>query len=145
MATAAETKTETAQYITFRLGDELFAVNVANVREVLDVTPVTRVPTAPPYLRGVVNVRGKAIPVVDLRTRFGLPNAAETVHTRILVLELTLDGESVVVGGQADSVREVVDIDGADIGPGPRIGSRWRSEMVRGMARRGDEFGSSST
>lgn len=128
------------QYITFKLGDEHFAVNVANVREVLDLTPVTRVPTAPPYLRGVVNVRGKAIPVIDLRARFGLPPTAETVHTRILVLELEMDGEPLVVGGQADSVREVIELEAGDIGPAPRIATRWQSDLVKGMARRDDEF-----
>ena len=75
----------TAQYITFKLGDELFAINVGQVREVLDLSLITRVPTAPPYMRGVVNVRGNAIPVVDLRLKFGLPQAPDTVQTRIVV------------------------------------------------------------
>jgi purine-binding chemotaxis protein CheW len=140
MAHRPESAAESGQYITFRLGDELFAVNVIHVREVLDLTPITRVPTAPDYMRGVVNVRGKAIPVVDLRAKFGLPVTADTVHTRILVLELTLDGEPVVVGGQADSVREVIELDASQIAPGPRIATRWRSEMVKGMARRDDDF-----
>lgn len=91
--------TETMQYMTFKLGDELFAINVAQVREVLEVSQITRVPTAPEYMRGVVNVRGQAIPVVDLRTRFGLPKAEETVNTRIIVMELDLGGESTVLGG----------------------------------------------
>jgi purine-binding chemotaxis protein CheW len=131
---------ESGQYITFKLGDELFAVNVVHVREVLDLTPITRGPTAPAYMRGVVNVRGKAIPVVDLRARFGLPAAAPTVQTRILVLELTLDGEPLIVGGQADSVREVIELEPGQIAPGPQLATRWRSEMVRGMTRRGDDF-----
>ena len=118
----------------------MFAVNVIHVREVLDLTPITRVPTAPAYMRGVVNVRGKAVPVVDLRAKFGLPVAADTAYTRILVLELELDGEAIVVGGQADSVREVIELEASQIAPGPRIATRWRSEMVRGMTRRGDDF-----
>ena len=130
----------TRQYITFKLGDEVFAVDVAHVREVLDLTPITRVPTAPPAMRGVVNVRGKAVPVVDLRAKFGLPAAAVGRQTRILVLELVLDGEPLVVGGQADSVREVIELDAAQIAPGPRIATRWRSELVLGMTRRGDDF-----
>ena len=80
--------TETRQYMTFKLGDELFAIDVAQVREVLEISQITKVPTAPAYMRGVVNVRGQATPVVDLRLRFGLPAGADTVNTRIIVMEL---------------------------------------------------------
>lgn len=75
--------TTTAQYITFQLGDELFAIDVAQVREILELSTITKVPTAPGYMRGVVNVRGKAIPVVDLRAKFGLPPAEDTLDSRI--------------------------------------------------------------
>ena len=132
--------TQPAQYITFRLGDELFAVNVAQVREVLDLTQITKVPTAPAFMRGVVNVRGSAIPVVDLRLRFGLPAVAETVNTRILVLELTIEDEHAVLGGIADSVHEVIELEPAQIAPPPTIAMRWRSEFIQGMGKRGDEF-----
>ena len=132
--------TETARYLTFRLGDELFAINVAQVREVLDLTLITKVPTAPAYMRGVVNVRGNAIPVVDLRQRFGLPSTAETVNTRILVLELQIDGEQAVLGGIADSVHEVIELEPSQIAPPPTIAMRWRSEFIQGMGKRGDEF-----
>jgi len=128
------------QYITFRLSDELFAINVAQVREVLDLTLITKVPTAPAYMRGVVNVRGSAIPVVDLRQRFGLPVGTETVNTRILVLELEIDGEQAVLGGIADSVHEVIELEPAQIAPPPTIAMRWRSEFIQGMGKRGDEF-----
>jgi purine-binding chemotaxis protein CheW len=131
---------EMAQYMTFKLGDELFAINVAQVREVLEVSQVTHIPTAPEYMRGVVNVRGKAIPVVDLRLKFGLPKTAETVHTRIVVMELELDGEVTVVGGIADSVHEVIELDAGQINPPPRIAMRWRTELIKGMGRRGDDF-----
>jgi purine-binding chemotaxis protein CheW len=132
--------TETSQYMTFRLGNELFALNVAQVREVLEVTQITKVPTAPEYMRGVVNVRGQAIPVVDLRLRFGLPELGDSVHTRIIVMELDLDGEATVLGGIADSVHEVIEIEPANINPPPRIAMRWRSEFIQGMGRRGDDF-----
>ncbi len=134
------TITETAQYITFRLGEELFAINVARVREVLEISQVTRVPTAPDYMRGVVNVRGRAIPVVDLRLKFGLPKTSDTVHSRVVVMELDLDGETTVVGGIADSVHEVIELDPAHINPPPRIAMRWRSDLIQGMGKRGDQF-----
>jgi len=85
-------------------------------------------------------VRGKAIPVVDLRLKFGLPKTAETVHTRIVVMELELDGEVTVVGGIADSVHEVIELDAGQINPPPRIAMRWRTELIKGMGRRGDDF-----
>src|SRR5436305_10143102 len=118
--------TETRQYMTFKLGDELFAIDVAQVREVLEVPQITKVPTAPPYMRGVVNVRGQATPAVDLRLKFGLPETPDTVHTRIIVLELELDGEATVLGGVADSVHEVIELEPASINAPPRIAARWR-------------------
>ena len=134
------TTSEIGQYITFKLGDELFAVDVAQVREVLELSPITHVPTAPAYMRGVANVRGKAVPVVDLRLKFGLPPTADTLNTRIVVLELALDGESTVLGGIADSVHEVIELDAAQIAPPPRIAMRWRTELIKGMGRRGETF-----
>jgi purine-binding chemotaxis protein CheW len=134
------TITEIAQYMTFKLGDGLFAINVAQVREVLEVSQITRIPTAPEYMRGVVNVRGKAIPVVDLRLKFGLPKGLATVHTRIVVIELEMDGEVTVVGGVADSVHEVIELEPSQINPPPSIASRWRTDLIRGMGRRGDDF-----
>ena len=132
--------TETKQYMTFRLGDELFAIDVSQVREVLEISQITRVPTAPDYMRGVVNVRGQAIPVVDLRLRFGLPRVADTVHSRIIVMELDIDGEAAVLGGIADSVHEVIDLEPGNINPPPRIAMRWRTEFIRGMGKRGSDF-----
>jgi purine-binding chemotaxis protein CheW len=134
------TLTQVSSYLTFRLGEELFATDVANVREVLDLSEITRVPTAPPYMRGVVNVRGSAVPVVDLRLKFGLAPTPDTVHTRIVVLEIELDGEVTVVGGLADAVHEVLELDRADIREPPRIAMRWRADMIEGLGKKGDQF-----
>jgi purine-binding chemotaxis protein CheW len=132
--------TETRQYMTFKLGDELFAIDVAQVREVLEISRITKVPTAPGYMRGVANVRGQATPVVDLRLRFGLPPGTDTVHTRIIVMELELDGEAAVLGGIADSVHEVIELDPGNVDPPPRIAMRWRTEFIQGMGKRGEDF-----
>ncbi len=128
------------QYLTFKLGDELFAIQVANVREILEIPHITRVPTAPDYMRGVVNVRGKAIPVADLRLKFGLPPTSESVNTRIVVMDVCIDGEATVIGGIADSVHEVIELENDQITPPPRIALRWRNELIRGMGRRGNDF-----
>ncbi len=132
--------TETARYLTFRLGDELFAINVFKAREVLDLSHITRVPTAPGYLRGVVNVRGNAIPVVDLRTKFGLAKTTDTLSTRIIVMDLQMDGQSVVVGGLADAVHEVLELEPQDINEPPSLGLRWRTDLILGMGLRNDRF-----
>jgi len=134
------TTTATTAYITFKLGDELFATDVARVREVLDLSEITRVPTAPAYMRGVVNVRGSAVPVVDLRLKFGLPATADTVDTRIVVFELELDDELAIVGGLADSVHEVLELERSQIREPPRIAMRWRAEMIEGLGKKGEQF-----
>jgi len=132
--------TDTARYLTFRLGEELFAINVFKAREVLDVSRITRVPTAPDYMRGVVNVRGNAIPVVDLRRKFGLPMAEETQHTRIIVMEIVMADETTVVGGLADAVHEVLELEPKDIQSPPTLGMKWRTDLILGMGRRDDQF-----
>lgn len=132
--------TETRQYMTFKLGDELFAIDVSQVREVLEIPQITKIPTAPEYMRGVVNVRGQGIPVVDLRLRFGLPRTEDTLHTRVIVMELDINGEAAVLGGIADSVHEVIDLEPGNINPPPRIATRWRTDFIQGMGKRGDDF-----
>jgi len=131
---------EVCQYMTFKLGDELFAINVSQVREVLEVPQITRVPTAPTYMRGVVNVRGQSIPVVDLSLRFGLHAIADTINTRIIVMELKIDGETAIIGGLADSVHEVIELEPGDVNPPPHIAMRWRTDFIIGMGRRGEAF-----
>lgn len=132
--------TETARYVTFKLGNEIFAVNVFKALEVLDITHITRVPTAPDYMRGVVNVRGNSIPVIDLRKKFGLPTVPDTKNTRIIVLELEIDRGIVVVGGLADSVHEVIELDPEQINEPPSIGMKWRTELILGMGKVDEHF-----
>jgi purine-binding chemotaxis protein CheW len=131
---------DTKSYVTFKLGDELFAIDVFQVREIIDLTRIARVPNAPESLRGVVNVRGKAIPVLDLRRAFGLAEGEPSVNTRILVLELEFDGERCVVGGLADSVHDVIELAPEQIESAPQLAARWRSRLVNGLARRDADF-----
>jgi purine-binding chemotaxis protein CheW len=118
----------------------LFSINVAQVREVLEVGQITRIPSTPEYMRGVCNVRGHAIPILDLRMRLGLPPRPDTVVTRIIVMELNIEGEAVIVGGVADSVHEVIEIEPAMIHPAPTIAMRWRADFIEGMVARGEQF-----
>ena len=131
---------ETGQYLTFKIGDEVFALEVSQVREVLDMSHITRVPRAPDFMRGVINVRGSVVPVVDLRLKFGLTRTENTVDTRIVVMEINLDGESTVLGALADSVDEVIELEPTHIENPPRIGMRWRTEFIKGIGKRDDKF-----
>ncbi|MEA2083664.1 MAG: chemotaxis protein CheW [Thermodesulfobacteriota bacterium] len=132
--------TETALYLTFILEDETFAIDVSQVREVLDMSRITKVPRTPDFLKGVINVRGTVVPVVDFRLKFGMPGADTTVHTRIMILEIPLDNKTVVVGAIADSVNDVIEFEPDRIEPPPEIGSRWRSDFIKGIGKRDDKF-----
>ena len=132
--------TETAQYLTFKLDEEVFAIDVAQVREVLDLTPITKVPRSPEFMRGVINVRGSVVPVVDLRLKFGMSETETTLDTRIVVMEVSLDSEITILGAIADSVHEVLELDPEHIERAPRIGSRWRTEFIKGIGKRDEQF-----
>ena len=131
---------EVSTYLTFGLGEETFALDVGNVREVLDLVNVTRVPRTPAFMRGVINLRGSVVPVVDMRLKFGLSAAADTVDTCIIVAEIVLDGEITVIGALADSVKEVFQISAEEIEPPPSIGMQLNTEFIRGMGKQGEEF-----
>jgi purine-binding chemotaxis protein CheW len=131
---------ETTQYLTFKLGEEMFALDIAKVREVLDFTSVTRVPRTPGFMRGVINLRGSVVPVVDLRLKFGMTRTESGVNTCIIITEVIVDGDRTVLGALADSVQEVIDLVPGDISPAPRIGTRINTEFIQGMGKRDDRF-----
>jgi len=135
-----ETITETTQYLTFKLDDEVFAVDVAKVREILDYTPATKVPGTPDFMRGIVNVRGNVVPVVDMRLKFGMSQTEKTVDTCIVVMEIAVDDDTTVLGALVDSVQEVFELEPAQIEPPPRIGTRWRTEFIKGIGKRNNEL-----
>ncbi len=127
-------------YLTFKLEDELFAVEVSKVREVLDMDTITKVPNAPEFMKGIINVRGSVVPVVDLRIKFGRPEAENTIDTRIIVMELIIDDDMIVLGTISDSVHEVMDLNAELIENPPRIGSRWKTEFIKGIGKKDEDF-----
>ena len=138
MTTAAvETST---QYLTFKLGEETFALDIAQVREVLDYPRITRVPRMPAYMRGVTNLRGAVVPVVDLHLKFGMPATERTVNSCVIIFEVNLAGERTVLGALADSVQEVIDLEAGQIEPPPRLGTSIHAEFIRGMGKRDERF-----
>lgn len=128
------------QYVTLGVGEDIFAVEVSRVHEILDLAPIVRLPNAPPHVLGMIDVRRRSVPVVDLRVKLGLSPTEPTEHTRILVLDVDAGGRSVVLGLLADRVYEVTDLSGHAIEPPPDIGMRWRSDYIRGVGRRGPAF-----
>lgn len=136
---AAETM-ETTQYLTFKLDNEVFALDISRVREVLDFTNITRVPRTPAFMRGVINLRGSVVPVVDLRLKFGLSKTEQTVNTCIIITEVTMDNETTIVGALADSVQEVLDLESGNIEPAPKIGIRLNTAFIKGMGKQNDKF-----
>ena len=128
------------QLLSFRLHDEIFALSISKVREVIDFRTLTRVPRMPPAMRGVINLRGNVVPVIDLHTKFGSGMTESTVDTCIVIAEVEIDGETIQIGALADAVEEVFDMDSDLVEPPPRMGMQLRTEFLRGMGRRDDRF-----
>ncbi|WP_334150751.1 chemotaxis protein CheW [Hyphomicrobium sp.] len=128
------------QALTLGLQDEVFAIEATSVREILDLVPVTEVPNARPFVGGLINVRGRVVPLADLRVMFGMDLSPPGPDTRIVVIEIDLDGEATIAAILADRVHDVADIETASIEEAPKVGMRWQPEYVRGIAKRGEEF-----
>ncbi|MGD9947289.1 MAG: chemotaxis protein CheW [Desulfobulbus sp.] len=131
---------ETNQYLTFKLQDEVFGLAIGKVREVLDFTNITKVPRTPDFMRGVINLRGSVVPVVDLHLKFDLEKTEKTVNTCIIIVEINMEGEITVLGALADSVQEVVELEPDQIEPAPKIGTKLNTEFIKGMGKRDEEF-----
>ncbi|MBN2063460.1 MAG: chemotaxis protein CheW [Sedimentisphaerales bacterium] len=131
---------ETCQYLTFKLGQEDFALEINTVREVLDLINITKIPRTPDYMKGVINLRGNVVPIIDLRLNLGMESAERTVDTCIIIVEVDFDGEAMQIGALADSVQEVIDIDPDNIEPAPKIGINLNTDFIKGMGKRDDKF-----
>jgi purine-binding chemotaxis protein CheW len=135
-----QSASSTSQYLTFKLDQELFAVDIGKVREVLEFTTMTKVPRTPDFMRGVINLRGNVVPVVDMRLKLGLSVTEKTVDTCVVISEVSVDGETTVLGALVDSVQEVIDLDASHVAPPPHLGSRIDAAVIRGMGKRDDQF-----
>lgn len=123
------------KYLTFRLASEEYGLQILKVQEIIKLQEITRVPQTPPYVRGVLNLRGRVIAVMDLRMKFGMKEAEPTEKTCIIVVQISRAGRSVTVGVIVDEVSEVMDIAGPDIEPAPSFGTRVRTDFILGMAK----------
>jgi len=128
------------QVLMVGLGNEIFAIETDMVREIIDPVPVTRVAGARSFLPALINVRGNVIPLADLRIRFGMPKTEQTADTRIVVIEVEIDGDPVTLGLLADKVYEVTEVSTRHMQQTPRLGSHWRPEFIRFITKWSEEF-----
>jgi purine-binding chemotaxis protein CheW len=128
------------QYLTFTLDNEQYAISVAKVREVLEHTKITKLPRTAVFMKGIINLRGAGVPVIDLRLKFGLPETPITKDTSIIVMEVESQDGAVVVGALADAVHEVVEIDEKAVEPAPRFGTRLAAEFIKGVGKKDELF-----
>ncbi|EJN09164.1 chemotaxis signal transduction protein [Bradyrhizobium sp. YR681] len=136
----SEHQADAMQVVMIGLGEEKFALDAGLVREIIDPVPVTKVAGARAFVPSVINVRGNVIPLADLRIRFGMPQLDDSADTRIVVIEIELDGEPVLVGVTADKVYEVTEISQTDVQQTPRVGMHWKPEFIRFIAKWREEF-----
>jgi len=127
-------------YLTFKLGDEKFGVHVSQVLNILEMTRITEVPQSPDYMKGVINLRGMVLPVIDTRIKFGLPETEFTSNTCIIVMDLELEGDKVHIGAIVDEVLSVTEVGDSQIKPAPSIGNKYKSEFIYGMAHIEEDF-----
>lgn len=127
-------------YLSFKLGEEEFAAHVGKVLNILEMTRITEVPRAPEYMKGVINLRGTVLPVIDTRIKFGMTPTEYTPNTCIIVLDIEMEGESIQVGALVDAVQAVLEIDKGAIMPPPSIGSKYKSEFIDGVANIDEKF-----
>jgi purine-binding chemotaxis protein CheW len=127
-------------YFTFRVGGELFAVNVGQITKILEYTEITRIPNSPRYFKGIINLFGEVVPVFDARLKFGFQEVKRTRETCILILVFDLDGQTVSSGIIVDSVEKVLTIESEKIQSAPVAGKGFNNEFIRGIATHNDEF-----
>ncbi len=140
MAMNQENLSKINSYLSFKLGDEEFAAHVGKVLNILEMTKITEVPKAPEYMKGVINLRGTVLPVIDTRIKFGMTATVYTTNTCIIVLDIEMDGETIQVGALVDAVQAVLEIDKNQIMPPPSIGSKYKSEFIEGVANVDEKF-----
>lgn len=128
--------TDGSQFLTFQLGDELYGVDILRVQEIKGYTAVTKIPNTPPHIKGVLNLRGTIVPIVELRTKFGMPTIDYTMFTVIVVVVV----REKVMGLVVDAVSDVLNIDKKDIQPAPQFGAKVDVSFLNGIGKSGDKL-----
>lgn len=139
-AAELDEKKDINSYLSFKLGEEYFAVNVDQVIEILEVPAITKIPRAPGYMAGVINLRGNVLPLIDTRIKFNMDPIQMTVNTCVVVIEINVEGESLQIGTLVDEVLEVLEIDKNQIQPSPSIEAQYKLDFIEGMFRKDEDF-----
>ena len=140
MANSASSTVDIQQYLTFLLSGEMYAVGILNVKEIIEYGQLTEIPMMPAFIRGVINLRGSVVPVIDLSARFGGHTTETSRRTCIVIIELVHEEEHHDIGVVVDAVSEVLEVSDADIEPPPAFGARIRADFIRGMGKIGGRF-----
>ncbi|MGE0088215.1 MAG: chemotaxis protein CheW [Bacteroidales bacterium] len=127
-------------YLSFKLGDDEFAAHVSKVINILEMTKITQVPKSPEYMKGVINLRGAVLPIIDTRIKFGMTPTQFTQDTCIVVMEILMEKDTIQLGALVDSVLSVVEIEDSQIQPPPSLGSKYKSEFILGVAKVDEQF-----
>ncbi len=127
-------------YLTFKLDEEVFACHVNKLLHILEIPHITEIPGSPNYMKGIIDLRGKVLPVIDAKVKIGMPPVEYTKDTCIVVMDITLDNDSLLVGVLVDSVSEVLEFNEDKILPAPNLGSKYHSDFIEGIVRKDDKF-----
>jgi purine-binding chemotaxis protein CheW len=138
--TKTKIKENVSTFLSFRLDKEFFAINVDSVLTILELRPITKVPNSPDYMKGVINLRGNILPVIDMHLKFGMKPIEFAKDTCIIVLSINIDNEMVQVGMLADAVDQVLEIKDSDIEETPSVGTKYKTEFVKGIFKLSDGF-----
>ncbi len=130
----------TSNFLIFRLGEQFFAFNVSYVREVIEYTQITPIPLAPKFIEGIINLRGNAIPIIDLKKKFELGSTSVTLNTSIVILEIVINNEMATIGAIVDDVKDVVEIDNKSIELPPSIGIKIHPRYIEGIYKYNNDF-----
>ncbi|MBN1185417.1 MAG: purine-binding chemotaxis protein CheW [Bacteroidales bacterium] len=136
----AKNERKDTSYLSFRLGEEVFALTVGKVYKILEMIPITEVPRSPDYMKGVINLRGKVLPVIDTRLKFGMKPSVETKSSCLLVIDAEIGEETVMVSMLVDAMLAVLKIEDNEILPPPSIGNQYKSDFIAGMAKVNEKF-----
>ena len=131
---------DTHQYLTFNVGSEMFAVGILNVKEIIEYGNLTEIPMMPSFIRGVINLRGAVVPVIDLKSRFGRDRAQMGKKTCVIIFDVGADGDKVELGLLVDAVSEVIEITASQIEPPPQFGTTIQREFILGLGKVDSEF-----
>lgn len=139
-ATGIYSEAQFDSYLTFVMNQEYFAVSVSKVTELLELQPITHVPRSPEFMRGVINLRGAVVPVIDTRIKFNLPAVTDTIDTCIVVMNIEADQETIKVGAIVDGVSEVIEVPTDRILPLPAVGKKDRTQFIQGVIKLEEKF-----